>query len=93
MFLTSPRNSIAAQISLLERLKCKTMLSPSPKPPPVAAILAVHELRLLEVPSLDVLLSERLPHFPFGKTFEEALLEPLFVMYDISDLSTALKML
>lgn len=80
MFLTSPRNSVAAQINLFGRLKCKTMLSPTPRPPPVDAILDAHELRVLEVPSVDRLLEEQYPHFPVGKTFAEALSEPLFAM-------------
>jgi hypothetical protein len=80
MFLTSPRNSVAAQINLFGRLKCKTMLSPTPRPPPVTAILNAHDLRVLEVPSVDHLLDKQFPHFPIGKTFEEALSEPLFAM-------------
>ncbi|MCJ1245408.1 hypothetical protein MMC30_002612 [Trapelia coarctata] len=81
VFLTSPRNSVAAQISLLERLKCKIMLSPSPRPPPVTAILDAHKLRLLEVPTADDLLTEQYPVYPFGKTFVEARLDPLFIVH------------
>ncbi|MCJ1263406.1 hypothetical protein MMC22_003276 [Lobaria immixta] len=44
MFLASPRDNVAAQINLLSRLKCKTMISPSPRPPPVTAILDAYEL-------------------------------------------------
>lgn len=80
MFLTSPRNSVAAQINLFGRLKCKTMLSPHPRPPPVTAILDALELRVLEVPGVNSLLDKRYPHFPFQKTFAEAVLEPLFAM-------------
>lgn len=56
------------------------MLSPTPRPPPVTAILHAHELRILEVPSVDRLLDEQYPHFPVVKTFAEALSDPLFAM-------------
>lgn len=46
----------------------------------MTAILNAHDLRVLEVPSVDHLLDKQFPHFPIGKTFEEALSEPLFAM-------------
>ncbi|KAL9117654.1 MAG: hypothetical protein Q9187_005810 [Circinaria calcarea] len=68
-------------MNLFDKLKCKTMLSPKPRPPPVLAILATLELRTCEVPSVEELLSKQCPHFPFNKTFEEAFSEPLFVVH------------
>lgn len=59
MFLASPRNSVAAQINLLNRLKCKTVLSPSPRPPPVTAILDVHQLHVIDIPSVQELLGKK----------------------------------
>lgn len=50
------------------------MLSPNPQPPPVTVILDAHELRVLEIPNVNRLLDMLSPHFPFKKTFAEALL-------------------
>lgn len=80
MFLASPRNSVAAQISLLSRLKCKTMVLPSPHPLSLTAILHEHELRVLEIPSVQELLSQKSPLFPFKMTFSEAFSKPLFIV-------------
>ena len=77
MFLTSPRNSVAAQINLFDKLNCRVILSPSPRPPPVTTILATHEIRVVEVPTVDDLLGKNHPHFLFDKTDSEALNEPL----------------
>ena len=57
------------------------MLSPSPRPPPVAAILEVVELRLLDIPSVDDLLDKKHTHFTYARPFDEALQDPLWVMY------------
>ncbi|MCJ1466280.1 hypothetical protein MMC07_004899 [Pseudocyphellaria aurata] len=81
MFLTSPRNSVAAQINLLNRLKCKTMISPTPRPPPVITILEAVELHVLEIPSVQELLSTQNPLFPFKMTFAEASSKPLFTVH------------
>lgn len=80
MFLPSPRNSIAAQTSLFDRVKCKTLLTPSPPPPAVTAILEAYQTRKIEVPEVSWLLDESHPHFPYAKTFPEALKEPFFTV-------------
>lgn len=80
MFLTSPRNSVAAQINLLDRLNCTIMLSSNPRPPSVTAILAAHELRVFEVPSVEDLLDKKYAHFPYKKAFAEARSDPLFAV-------------
>ncbi|KAJ8067956.1 hypothetical protein OCU04_003538 [Sclerotinia nivalis] len=82
IFLTSPRNSVAAQINLLERLKCTTVLSPTPRPPQTTAILEANtKLRVLEVPTVDDLLDEKHRHFPYEKSFEKAKREPFVVVH------------
>lgn len=81
IFLTSPRNSVAAQLHLLDRLSCKTILSPTPRPPQTIAILeGDKKLRVFDVPSVDDLLYKKHPHFPFKKSFSEARHEPFFVV-------------
>ena len=83
MFLTSPRNSVAAQINLFNRLKCKVILSSYPRPPPVTTILAAHKLRMLEVPSVHDLIDKKHPHFAYEKPLPETHSEPIFAMYAV----------
>ena len=80
MFLPSPRNSVTAQISLLDRVKCRTLLTPNPRPPAVNAILTAHEIRVVEVPNVEWLLENLHRVFPYGKTFPKALTEPFFTV-------------
>lgn len=80
MFLPSPRNSVIAQISLLDRVKCRTLLTPNPRPPAVNAILTAHDIRVVEVPDVDWLLEKLHQVFPYGKTFPKALTEPFFTV-------------
>lgn len=80
MFLTSPRNSVAAQVNLFDRLKCKVLLSPNPRPPSVTVIIAAHEIRLVEVPSVNELLEKIHPYFPYDNNYHEALNQPLFAV-------------
>ncbi|KAL3475544.1 hypothetical protein BJX99DRAFT_229519, partial [Aspergillus californicus] len=81
MFLTSPRNSVAAHNSLLERLDCTKLVAPVPQPAPVTAILDAQTLDVLDVPSLDDLLDNAYPHFEFLKTYPEAAGETLAVIH------------
>ncbi|PYH90761.1 acetyl-CoA synthetase-like protein, partial [Aspergillus ellipticus CBS 707.79] len=81
MFMTSPRNSTLAHKSLLERLKCTTLLAPVPRPPPATAILEAKSLKALDVPSIKELLSTEYPVFKFSKTYPEAATEPLIVLH------------
>ena len=80
MFLTSPRNSVAAHSSLLQRLNCTKLVAPVPRPPPVAAILEAQTLDVLDVPSVDDLLHTDYPQFAYTKTYPEAARETLAVM-------------
>lgn len=76
IFLTSPRNSMAAQKSLLEALQCTTLLSPNPRPPYTVALGDTCELNVLEIPSVEDLLHGQHDPFPFERDYEEALSEP-----------------
>ena len=80
MFLTSPRNSVAAHSSLFKRLNCTKLVAPIPRPPPVTAILEAQTLDVLDVPSVDDLVNKEYPHFDFHKTYPEAAEETLAVM-------------
>ncbi|KAF7939088.1 uncharacterized protein EAE97_007169 [Botrytis byssoidea] len=69
IFLTSPRNSVAAQTNLLDRLECRTVLSPTPCPPQITEILEANShLRVVEVPSVGDILKNKGRRFPFDKT-------------------------
>ncbi|KAE8363507.1 hypothetical protein BDV27DRAFT_129836 [Aspergillus caelatus] len=82
MFLTSPRNSVAAHGSLFKRLECTKLVSPVPQPPPVKAILeAQPTLDVLDVPSVEDLINKDYPHFELSKTYLEAARETLAVIH------------
>jgi acyl-coenzyme A synthetase/AMP-(fatty) acid ligase len=83
LFLTSPRNSMAAHVKLFERLKCTKVLSPEPKTAPVSMILEGHSMQHVAVPSIEDLLDKRYPHYAYDKTFKEARSE-LFVIIHTS---------
>ncbi|KAL9094874.1 MAG: hypothetical protein Q9165_002823 [Trypethelium subeluteriae] len=81
LFLTSPRNSVAAHFKLFERLKCTKLLSPDPKPAAVSAILEEPGMQHFAVPSAQTLLDQDYPHFEFAKTFDEARHEPFMIIH------------
>jgi hypothetical protein len=81
MFLTSPRNSAVAHQSLLKKLGCTTLICPTPRPAPVNVILEACSLNVLEVLSVDELMSTQYPDFLFSKTWPDAATETLVVLY------------
>ncbi|PWY91620.1 NRPS-like enzyme [Aspergillus sclerotioniger CBS 115572] len=81
MFLTSPRNSVAAHSSLLKRLNCTKLVAPVPRPASVTAILEAQTLDVLDVPSVDDLVNKEYPHFDFHKSYPEAAEESLAVIH------------
>lgn len=81
LFLTSPRNSPAAQRSLFEALKCRTLLTSDSKLPSVLPILDIVRPRCLTIPSLDELLGESFPLFQYDKAFEIGRWDPFFILH------------
>ncbi|KAJ6002607.1 acetyl-CoA synthetase-like protein [Penicillium sp. IBT 35674x] len=81
MFLPSPRNSLAAQQALLEKLDCTTLLVPTPRPPFVTAMIEAIPLKVVEVPSLDTLLTTEFPVFEYRKTYPEAATDRIVVLH------------
>ncbi|OOF90104.1 hypothetical protein ASPCADRAFT_179722 [Aspergillus carbonarius ITEM 5010] len=81
LFLTSPRNSVAAHESLFQSLHCTKILAPSPWPAAVTAIQEAIALELHEVPSVEYLLDTAHPHFAFSKTYPEHAQEKLVVVH------------
>ena len=47
----------------------------------LAALLSVHKMEVLEVPSINELLEGKARPYPYAKTFEEAKHEPLLVLH------------
>ncbi|KAJ5726313.1 NRPS-like enzyme [Penicillium malachiteum] len=83
-FLPSPRNSVAANQSLLQKLDCTTLLTPMPHPPFRAAILKALEgqsVKCLDMPSLDTLLTNDYPDFPYSKKYPDAVTDPLLIVH------------
>lgn len=81
LFLTSPRNSVAAQVDLFAKLQCNILLSSSPRPPAVESLRNQDGLRIVEVPEVSFFLDAEHLHFPFQKYWPEARSEPLFVVH------------
>ncbi|KAH8661697.1 hypothetical protein BGZ60DRAFT_566347 [Tricladium varicosporioides] len=81
LFLSSPRNSVAAHSHLFKSLDCKTLLVPDPKSPMIAGVLAAQPLNVLKVPSIHELLDDRARPYPYAKTWEEAKGEPLLALH------------
>lgn len=57
-------------------------MTSEPAPPYVTALLAVHPMRVLQIPGNDELLDGPVvPIYPFEKTFEEARTEPFVTLH------------
>ena len=81
MVFPSPGYSIAGLAVLLDKLKCKTILTPSTSLKIVPAFLALHPLKLLVVREVEELLAEAYPQFDLEKSFKSACHEPLVVLH------------
>ena len=81
MLFTSPRYGTLAQLNLIGLVDCKTTLVPATHPPAIDGILESYDMRVHQIPSLESLLDQEHPHYPFEKTFEQARSEPLIVLH------------
>ena len=78
----SPRNTTNDHISLFKATDCQVLLTPpAPHSTIVQGILKAYPLQVLDSPSLDQLLTNDYPHYPFCKTFSETRKEPLVVVH------------
>lgn len=83
LLLNSPRNPLAAHLSLFETTECNTFLLPPKFPLPVVKeILASRTMKVLEIPSWTHWIQDA-PHkpYPYNKIFSEARLEPFVVLH------------
>ncbi|KAI1279321.1 hypothetical protein F5Y07DRAFT_406163 [Xylaria sp. FL0933] len=82
LFLTSPRNSPAAQSSMFERLGCNVLITPDPTSSNALSILeAVNNCRVIKIPGIDKLLE--VTSFPYTseKTLNESRSDPFLVIH------------
>ncbi|KAI8945650.1 hypothetical protein F4801DRAFT_114075 [Xylaria longipes] len=89
LLLVSSRNTVEANLSLLDQMKCNTFLTPPNFPLPVVRkILDVRPMRHIEVANFHDWLNDndgdddakRKP-YPYTKTFSEAKAEPFVVLH------------
>lgn len=90
LFLTSPRNSPAAQRSLFEALKCQTLVTSDSTLPAISPILEIVRPRCLTIPAVDELLEESFPSFPYDRAYEAGRWDPFFILYVLPDLNDSL---
>lgn len=70
-----------AHVNLFNLLDCQVLIAPSPRPQAVTAIAECHDIRVLEIPSVEELLGNTYPPYPYEKSFETARKEPLVVLH------------
>lgn len=81
ILLISPRNSIAAQLSLCNSTQCTKLVSPKPKPSAAINLLEQSDLGDLTIPDLETLIDVEHPHYPYPKTYEQARNDPLLIIH------------
>jgi hypothetical protein len=80
MFLTSPRNSLAAHTHLLERVGCSTVLSESPHQPALTTLADQSTIRILDLPERSSLLDKQYDHVAFDQVLEDVLDDPFLIV-------------
>jgi acyl-CoA synthetase (AMP-forming)/AMP-acid ligase II len=80
--LLSPRNTVEANMSLLDETDCKTLLVPSGFPMSrIGRLVETSGTKIFDIPALQHWLNDGPEElYPFPKTFEEARLEPFVVL-------------
>lgn len=83
LLLSSPRNTIEAHLSLLEKTDCGTFLLPPNFPLPIVKqILAARQMRVVEIPSTQHWIEDGLEEpYHYTKTFADARSEPFVVLH------------
>jgi hypothetical protein len=80
MLFPSPRYGAGALVKLIETLDAKAMLVPKMPLPVVAEVLEKREMKMLQVPSVEHLLTAKPKPYPFTKTFSDHKHEPLICL-------------
>jgi acyl-CoA synthetase (AMP-forming)/AMP-acid ligase II len=82
VFLPSPRNSLEAHLSLLDKLNCGKFAITEPALPCVADILKARPLEILTIPSLSELLDlDTVPEYPFERSTYDHRTDPILVLH------------
>ncbi|KAF4981578.1 hypothetical protein FZEAL_2644 [Fusarium zealandicum] len=83
LLLLSPRNTIEASQSLLDKTDCNTFLLPPVFPMPIVGqLVQAIQMNVVEIPGLHHWLEGEQPEpYPYNKTFEEAKSEPFVVLH------------
>ena len=78
----SPRNSVEANLNLLDASKCRVFLTASKFPPTFEALFKQRDMKRCIMPELhDILAKDQGPHYPFVKSFAEAQHDPFVVLH------------
>ncbi|KPM43755.1 hypothetical protein AK830_g2733 [Neonectria ditissima] len=80
-FLLSPRNSSEAQKSLLDKTGCRIFWHTEAFSTLVKSWIGPRQIKTDTVPSVDTMLAETSPPFPYNRTFEEARWDPAFTLH------------
>lgn len=79
--MTSDRNSVAAQLSLFDDLNCTTIVTTNPPVPAAAAIVTERSMNIVDLPTLEELLSKTYPKYPYDKDFASSRDDIAFVCH------------
>jgi acyl-coenzyme A synthetase/AMP-(fatty) acid ligase len=82
-FWTSPRNSLAGHLALLEAVECKIFLTPNVIPPGMGEIIGQLQMRHLVVPEQDSWINptQDVALYRYEKTYDQARMDPLTVIH------------
>ncbi|KAF2807321.1 acetyl-CoA synthetase-like protein [Mytilinidion resinicola] len=81
LFLASFRNQRDALTALFRQIDVKAVLTADPKSELTARYQEASPMPAFQVPTVEVLLKESFPHYPYHKTFEEAKNDPLVIFH------------
>ncbi|PSR80570.1 hypothetical protein BD289DRAFT_440575 [Coniella lustricola] len=81
LFLTSPRNSLAAQKSLFGKLQCKTLITADATLPTTGPLVEAVQARCLTVPSVDELINTPCNPFAYERSFVDGHSDPLLIIH------------
>lgn len=83
LLLSSPRNTLNAHLSLLEKTDCNTFLMPPVFPLPIVKqIQDARPMKVITIPGINHWLEDgTVPLYPYIKTFAEAKYDPFVVLH------------
>ncbi|KAI1433480.1 hypothetical protein GGR50DRAFT_668269 [Xylaria sp. CBS 124048] len=81
IFLTSPRNSLAAHLALLESLDCSKIIIAGPTPPTIAEVLEKRPMKVLEIASMEDLIKHPAQSYSYQRPLGKAKRDGAFVCH------------